>query len=201
MSPRESFHHLWTQLPFFVWLVVLWMLLWGQFTVLALVTGIAVAVFVTNAFRLPAAELSGRVNLWWLVVALLQFVLELISGALQVAWQAITPGVPTSAIVRVPLRIDDDLIMTHVGVALSLVPGSTVIESDRRNRVLFLHVIGVTSARGLVGIREGALRWEARIVRAVGSRSALATVRAGGETFVERRIRVGAERPRGGGVS
>src|SRR5699024_7043836 len=97
------------------------------------------------------------------------------------------------------LRIDDDLIMTHVGVALSLVPGSTVIESDRRNRVLFLHVIGIRSAQSVVGVRENALRWEARIVRAVGSRSALATVRAKGETFVERRIRVGMERPRGGG--
>ena len=33
----------WRQLPFFLWLVVLWMLLWGQLTVLALVTGVIVA--------------------------------------------------------------------------------------------------------------------------------------------------------------
>lgn len=201
MTRRDTFRHVWTQLPFFGWLVVLWMLLWGQFTVLAAVTGLVVAIVVTTAFRLPTAELTGRVNIWWLVVAIVQFLLAVIAGALQVAWQAVAPRAPTAAIVRVPLRVDDDLIMTHVGVALSLVPGSTVIESDRRNRVLFVHVIGVRTAKGVVGVRENALTWETRIVKAVGSRSELEMVRSGADMFVERRMMVGAERRPGGDAS
>src|SRR5690606_5764937 len=39
-TPRAQVKRLWVQLPFFIWLVVLWMLLWGQLTVLAAVTGI-----------------------------------------------------------------------------------------------------------------------------------------------------------------
>ena len=36
MSPMVSAaRRVWRQLPFFVWLVALWMLLWGQFTLLA----------------------------------------------------------------------------------------------------------------------------------------------------------------------
>src|SRR5690606_34281249 len=69
MSPTTSATSRWQrllrQLPFFVWLVALWLLLWGQFTVLAFLTGVIVAVVVTRAFRLPPVELSGRVNLWW----------------------------------------------------------------------------------------------------------------------------------------
>ena len=47
------------QLPFLLWLVVLWMLLWHQFTPLSLVTGIIVAVFVTRVFRLPDIKNGG----------------------------------------------------------------------------------------------------------------------------------------------
>jgi len=188
MSVREVLKHFWAQLPFFAWLVVLWMLLWGQLTVLAAVTGVIVAIIVTNVFRLPAAELTGRVNFWWLFVAIFSFLGHLVMGALQVAWQAVKPGHTTSAIVRSPLRVDDDLIMTHVAVALSLVPGSTVIESDRRNRVLFMHVLGVKSAEDVEDARAAALKWEKLIVRAVGSRAELATVMADAPIFAERRL-------------
>ena len=65
MSPtaKAAAVAVWRQLPFFLWLIALWMLLWGQFTVLAAVTGLVVALFVTRVFRLPPVELSGRVNL------------------------------------------------------------------------------------------------------------------------------------------
>src|SRR5690606_23851142 len=54
MSPASSVAtSVWRQLPFFIWLVTLWMLLWAQFTVLSLLTGIIVALFVTRVFRLP----------------------------------------------------------------------------------------------------------------------------------------------------
>ena len=43
---RSALQQIWRQLPFFVWLIALWMLLWGQFTVLAFVTGLITAVWV-----------------------------------------------------------------------------------------------------------------------------------------------------------
>lgn len=50
---RSALQQIWRQLPFFVWLIALWMLLWGQFTVLAFVTGLIAAVAVARVFRLP----------------------------------------------------------------------------------------------------------------------------------------------------
>lgn len=179
MDARSRLTLLWRQLPFFLWLVILWMLLWGQFTVLAFVTGVAVAIFVTTWFRLPPAQMSGRVNLWYGLVFVVTFVIELVHGALSVSWEVLRPGRTRAAIIRVPLRIDDDLIMTHTAVASSLIPGSTVIEADRERRVLYLHAIGMRDMAAVEKQRHRAQRWEERIVRAVGSRAQLRTLREG----------------------
>ncbi|MDL5352203.1 Na+/H+ antiporter subunit E [Microbacterium sp. zg-YB36] len=183
MSPeRQSvMTQVWRQMPFIVWLVALWMLLWGQFTVLSLVTGLLVSLFVTRVFRLPPVELSGRVNLWYGLVFLATFVGSLVRGSLLVAWQVLNPSrYPGTAIIAVPLRTDDDLIMTHVGVTASLIPGSLVVEADRDRRILYLHVIGVSSDEDVRLQREAVQRWESRIVHAVGSRAQLEQIRAAG---------------------
>ncbi|MGX1933593.1 Na+/H+ antiporter subunit E [Microbacterium resistens] len=182
MSP-ETKRGLWrdirTQLPFLLWLIVLWMLLWGQFTVLSLLTGIAVAVFVTRVFRLPTVELSGRINLWWTAVLLVRFLAAVVHGSLTVVLQVLNPRrQPGTAIIAVPLRYADDLVMTHVAVTASLIPGSLVVEADRDNRTLYLHVIGVRSRADADRQRAGVLRWERRIVRALGSPAQMQALRA-----------------------
>lgn len=177
---RARATRIWRQLPFFVWLVALWMLLWGQFTVLAFVTGLIVVIIVTSVFRLPPVELSGRINVWWGIVFVLDFLGGLVRGSLTVAWQVLDlRRQPGTAIVAVPLRTDDDLIMTHTAVVASLIPGSLVIDTDRARRVLYLHVIGVRSDRDVEKQRRDVLHWEERIVRAVGSSRQVVQVRSG----------------------
>ena len=169
----------WRQLPFFVWLIALWMLLWGQFTVLAALTGLIVAVFVTRIFRLPPVELSGRVNLWYGLVFIVTFFGALVRGSLLVAWQTLDlRRYPGTAIVAVQLRTDDDLILAHVGVTASLIPGSLIVDIDRDRRILYLHVLGVSSDADVEKQRRAVQLWEARIVRAVGSRAQLRAIRA-----------------------
>lgn len=176
-TPVSPVTLLWRQLPFFVWLVALWMLLWGQFTWLAFFTGVVVAVFVTRVFRLPPVELSGRVNLWYGLVFVLEFLGALVLGSLTVAWQVLdVRRQPGAAIIAVALKTDDDLITTHTAVTASLIPGSLLVDVDRDRRVLYLHVIGVQSARDVERQRASVLRWEKRIVSAVGSRAQLAQV-------------------------
>lgn len=182
---------LWRQLPFFVWLIALWMLLWGQFTWTAFVTGLVAAIVVTRIFRLPPVELSGRVNIWYGLVFVITFFLALIRGSLLVAWQVIDPRrQPSSAIIAVPLRIDDDLIMTHTAVTASLIPGSLLIEVDRPRRILYLHALGVATPEDAAHQRRAVQGWEARIVRAVGSRAQLDTIR-----------KAAVDTPRQGGAS
>jgi multicomponent Na+:H+ antiporter subunit E len=194
---RRATLTVWRQLPFFVWLIALWMLLWGQFTWLAFLTGLIAAIIVTRIFRLPPVELSGRVNLWWGFVFVLEFIVAVVKGSLTVAWQVLDfrrqPGV---AIIAVQLRTDDDLIMTHTGVTASLIPGSLIVETDRDRRILYLHVIGVRDDADVEKQRASVRSWEARIVRAVGSRAQLRAIRA---DAAARRISSGSGTPNSGG--
>lgn len=174
MSPTETGRHIWrdigVQLPFLAWLVVLWMLLWGQFTVLAFVSGLVVAVFVTRVFRLPTVELSGRINLWYAVLLVVQFLFAMVRGALAVTAQVFDfRRQPGAAIIAVQLKYADDLMMTHVSVVSSLIPGSLIVEADRDRQILYLHVIGVRTPEDVERQRAGVLRWERRIVRALGA--------------------------------
>lgn len=190
---RNLFAQVWRQLPFFVWLIALWMLLWGQFTWLAFLTGLAVALFVTRVFRLPPVELSGRVNLWWGLLFALEFMVALVRGSLTVAWQVLDPRrQPGAAIIAVQLVTDDDLIMTHTGVTASLIPGSLIVDADRDRRILYLHVIGVRDAADVERQRASVKHWERRLVMAVGSRAQVAAVRADAGAPRPRPIKGGA---------
>ena len=182
---RGLFQAVVSQLPFLAWLVTLWMLLWAQFSLLAFLTGLVVAVFVTRVFRLPTVELSGRINIFYAALFVVQFLFAVLRGALSVTIQVFDfRRQPGAAIMAVPLRYADDLVMTHVSVTSSLIPGSLIVEADRDRRVLYLHVIGVRSPADVQRQREGVLRWERRIVRALGSpaqyRALKADERAGG---------------------
>lgn len=173
---RDTKRHLWrdlrAQLPFLVWLVVLWMMLWTQFTVLSFLSGLVVAIFVTRVFRLPTVELSGRINLWYAALLVVQFLYAVLSGALSVTVQVFDfRRYPGTAIIAVPLRYADDLVMTHVSVISSLIPGSLVVETDRDRRVLYLHVNGVRNLADVEKQRTGVLCWERRVVRALGDRT------------------------------
>ena len=60
------------QLPLWLGLVLLWMLLWGSFSWLNLVTGAVLASLVSIVFYLPAVQLSGRLDPARTVVFLLR---------------------------------------------------------------------------------------------------------------------------------
>ncbi|MCD2498320.1 MULTISPECIES: Na+/H+ antiporter subunit E [Microbacterium] len=181
MSPetRRTFgQSLWRQLPFFVWLIVVWMLLWGEFSAFSLVSGVIVAFVVTRIFLLPPVELSGRVNVWYLAVLAVTFSVAVVAGSLHVTLQVLNPRrYPGTAIIGVQLETDDDLIMTHVGVTASLIPGSLVVQTDRTNRILYLHVLDIDDEESLRKAKAEVRRWERRIVRAVGSRDQMDALR------------------------
>lgn len=178
-SRRRVWRSLVVQLPFLLLLIALWMLLWVQFTVLSFVTGLLVALYVTRVFRLPTVELSGRVNIWFTALVVFQFLFAVVRGALSVTRQVFDfRKEPGAAIIAVPLRYSDDLMMTHVAVVSSLIPGSLVVDTDRDRCILYLHAIGINDLSDVERQREGVLRWERRIVRAIGDPSQYRAMKA-----------------------
>jgi multicomponent Na+:H+ antiporter subunit E len=169
-SAHEVGRSLLRQLPLLVGLVLLWMFLWNQVTVLSFVTGVLVALLVTRVFFLPPVELSGRFHLGWAVVFLGRFVFDLVVASVEVAWKAVRPrGVTSNAIVAVQLHTRSDFIMTLVAEAVSLVPGSLVVEADRERSILYMHALAIEDEDGVEGVRRRVLGFEQRIARALGS--------------------------------
>jgi multicomponent Na+:H+ antiporter subunit E len=165
---------LWRQLPLLLVLVVLWMLLWGNISWLNLVTGLVLAVVVTRLFYLPPVDLSGRFNLFWFAVFAADFVWQLVVASFQVAVQAFAPHpVRSNSVVGVQLFTRSDFIMTLTAIALSLIPGSLVLEVDRERSLLYLHVLNTPDAAAVEKARSAVLLIERRLVRALGSREDL----------------------------
>lgn len=162
------------QWPLLVGLIVLWMLLWGTISWLSLVSGAIVAVAVTRLFYLPPVELSGRLNLWWALVFLARFAVDLVHGSFSVALQAFrTRSVESNAVVAVELQSRSDFILTLTALAISLVPGSLVVEVDRGRSTLYLHGLNLNTDDEVEHLRSRVLSTERGLIRALGSKSDL----------------------------
>lgn len=155
----------------FLGLVLLWMLLWGEFSLLNLLIGMVLAVLVSAVFYLPAVRLSGRLNPWRALLFFLRLMADIVLASLQIAWVAVGPWRRplTNAIYAVTLRTRSDLVMTFTAEAVSLVPGSIVLDLDREQGILHLHALNVSSLDELPALKRKVLATERRLILAAGS--------------------------------
>jgi multicomponent Na+:H+ antiporter subunit E len=168
------------QLPLLAWLVLVWILLWGTWSWANLLSGLLVALAVTVLLPLPAVAGGIRVRPLSLLGFLGHFLVDLAISGAQVAWQALRPGSQRrSAIVRVELRTDSDLLLTIIAQTLSLVPGSLVLDLDREERSIALHLLHVRDHEHVEREKAGVLATEDRVVRAFGSPEEIAALRYG----------------------
>ena len=165
------------QVPLAVWLVLVWMLLWGSWSWANLLSGLVVALTVLVLLPLPHVVGGMRVRPAALLAFLGHFVADLFVSGAEVAWQTLRlQGVRRTAIVQVQLRVDSDLLLTMVAEAISLVPGSLVLDLDREHRVMTLHLLPVRDRDDVERKRAHVLVVEQRLVRAFGSAADLAVL-------------------------
>jgi multicomponent Na+:H+ antiporter subunit E len=165
------------QVPLVVWLVVVWVLLWGTWSWANLLSGLLVALTVLTLLPLPHVVGGTRVRAGPLLVFLGHFVADLVTSGAEVAWQTLRPGgVRSTAIVQVQLRADSDLLLTMVAEATSLVPGSLVLDLDREQRVMTCHLLPARDLADVERKRAHVLVVERRLVRAFGSAADVAAL-------------------------
>ena len=156
-------------------MVTVWMLLWGVFSWSNLISGLVVASVVLAVFPLPPVTFAGRPHLLGLLRLAWRFVTDLVIASVQLAVLAFRFGhQPRSAIIRMPLRVPSDLVLTLTGEAVSLVPGSLIVDTDQASTTLYIHVIGVSDRAAVEHFRRSVYETEARIVRAIGSDAEIA---------------------------
>lgn len=160
-----------SQIVLLLGLVLLWCLVWGQFTVLSVVSGAVLAVAISVLFYLPAIDLSGRINLWYTAVFFVRLIADICRASIQVSWLVIDPRYkPSSAVLAIPLDTRSDLIMMFTAESISLVPGSIVVDIDRQESVLYVHVINAANDDDLERFRASVFATEKRLVMAIGSK-------------------------------
>lgn len=158
-----------------VGLALLWVLLWGTPSWGNLLNGLLLGVVVTTVFPLPDARVGGRVHVGALVLFLGRFALDLVLASAQVAWLAIRPGPPpVSSVVAVDVRSSSELILTVLTEALSLVPGSLVIDADTRTSTIVAHVLDAGDDEAVDAFRRRVRDVEAQVIRALGTPDDLA---------------------------
>jgi multicomponent Na+:H+ antiporter subunit E len=165
------------QLPLLIWLVVVWILLWGTWSWANLLSGVTVALAVTLLLPLPPVVGGTRVRPLPLIRFVGHFLVDLVISGAQVAWRAIGPGgVRQAAIVRVQLRADSDLLLTVVTETICLVPGSLVLDLDRQERLISIHLLHAADLADVERQKLGVLATEERIVRAFGTAEDIAAL-------------------------
>jgi multicomponent Na+:H+ antiporter subunit A len=139
----------------------------------AALAGVAM-LLVILAFPLPPVTFAGRLRPVGLLRFGGRFLADLVVASVQLAGAAFRFGyVPRGAVVRVRLAVRSDLHLTLCAEAVSLIPGSLIVDTDRDAGVLYVHVFDVVDRGGIERFRRGVYALEARIIRAVGSAAEL----------------------------
>lgn len=172
MSPRASVAF---SVASAVWLTVVWVLLWGTFSVGTALAGLGIALLVAAVFRLPRLRVDGRVHPVALAYLLWRFLVDLVVASAQVVGLALDlRRRPRSAVIGVQLRSRNELYMTMTSEITCLVPGSVVVEAHRTTGMLYVHVLDLGISGGVETARRHVLDTEARVLRALASDAELA---------------------------
>ncbi|MDN5594533.1 MAG: Na+/H+ antiporter subunit E [Brevibacterium sp.] len=166
------------QLVLVFFLVVLWVMLWDAVSLMHIITGVILAFVVTRVFYLPPVVLSGRFNIIHALNYGLWFLYSLIYASVEVAWFAFRRrAVGAGSVIACDLRTSSDLLMTLVADTASLIPGSIIIDSDRAQGILYLHVLDCDSEEKILTAKRQVYYIERLLIRAVGSHRDLAALK------------------------
>ncbi|MCP2253875.1 multicomponent Na+:H+ antiporter subunit E [Prauserella aidingensis] len=175
-----------------IWLVLVWLLLWGTFDVATLVYGTIVALAVLMLFPLPTHRWNIFRRPLRLVTVALYVVVDLFASALRFLTDIARGGGSVSAgIVAVPVLSDVDHVIASAANVVSLAPGKFVLQIDRPGGIWYVYVTGVRSREDADKAFDDVLDLQRAVVWAVAGDDEASTAgeRAG---EAKRRRRTGA---------
>ncbi|WUH96613.1 Na+/H+ antiporter subunit E [Spirillospora sp. NBC_00431] len=151
-----------------VWLLGVWLLLWGRVDALTVIGGLAVVVLAYAVSRLPTVPLVTRVRPVPFAKAALEFGWDLVESSVVIGWHALrAPGRIRGAIIEVSARSRSELVLLAVTTSISLRPGTLLVDLDWERAVLRIHGMPVRTPQEADATRDGVLRTERRLMRAL----------------------------------
>lgn len=155
-----------------LWLTMVWVALWGRISAANILAGLAVGVVIMVTLPLPRIPVSGQLRILPLLKLLAYFTYNAIESSLQLAWFALRPGpAPVTGVLRVQFAFRSDLVLVLCTNLLNLIPGTMVLEIDREQCVVYVHVIDVSSEKAVASFYHTIRRMEALLIGAFERRA------------------------------
>ncbi len=134
-----------------VWLTFVWVALWRDPSWGTIAAGILAAVGVIVVMPLPRTDASMRVHPVAAARFFGVFIVAVVRSSLIVAGRVLTPWRPVrEGIVGVPMRTRHPAVITAVNHAITLAPGTMVIDVHRDDPiVMFVHVLVLDDAAAI----------------------------------------------------
>ncbi|CAM3894542.1 Na+/H+ antiporter subunit E [Nocardiopsis tropica] len=150
-----------------VWLDAVWVMLWGRITPGNILAGLLVGAAILLLLPLPPVPVEGRVHIFSLIKLGLVFIAEMLKSSVQVAWLALRPGgPPMSAVLRAKVEVKSDLVLTLLVDMMNLIPGTMVLDIDTKRRLLYVHVVDVSSEKAVRQFYRSTARLERLFISA-----------------------------------
>ncbi len=156
-----------------IWLMFVWVLLWGELTPGNFLGGLLVALLVTTVAPFPATPFDGRFRPIGVAHLILRFLWDILVSSFQQGKFILTGGQPQAAIIRIHLRSHSDVYLAMISGMTALVPGSVVVEAHRVTGTLYVHVFDTRLAGGIEGVHRTVMDLEERVLRAFASHDEL----------------------------
>lgn len=131
------------------WLMLVWVLLWGNISAANILSGLAIALLVTLWLPLPPVPVQGRFHPLPMLRLVLYVTYSMVVSSVQVAALALRPTPPLSAVLSAHLEVKSDLVLALAVNILNVTPGTIVLEIDQARRMIYAHVLDVESDRGV----------------------------------------------------
>ncbi len=164
-SPRMTSRASLLRFLVLAWMVLVWVLLWGTFSVANALSGLVVALAIMFLLPLPRVPVEGRVHLFSLLKLALVIFGDTIRSTASVAWLSIRPGPgPLTGVLRCRLIIKSDLVLTLWTDIMNNIPGTMVLEIDRVRRIVYVHVLDLSSDRAVAEFYRSARRIERLLI-------------------------------------
>lgn len=148
------------------WTTLVWVLLWGTFSIANILGGLAVSIIIMVLLPLPRVPVEGRVHLLSAVRLGAYIFIESIRSTISVGWLAIRPSPPpVTGVLRCRLTIKSDLVLTLWTDIMNNIPGTMVLEIDQVRRIVYVHVLDVSTDRAVAEFYRSARLIERLLIR------------------------------------
>lgn len=158
------------RIPQVLALAVVWVLLWGSLSPMAIVGGVLIGFLVTVLFPLPLLPERLPFRPWKALRLFTYLAVDLAVSGVRVSMVTLLRGSRArSGIVGLPLCTDSDRAVTIIVAGCALTPGSYVLQVDRRRARWYVYALGLHGEGAVERLRGQMMNLQMRVVEVLGS--------------------------------